>query len=580
MNFYDLEAVRWTRELSASAITEDGKEHFFSGAGCFKNLAALMIKTKGQWAAHYGGGYDHLLMIPFLGRCLSAILTGSRLYSIKFANGLELIDTFPSWLCSLETVGKYVGLPKLKYDRTKLASLSTDELKTYNLRDCHIMKKGWEAAEEYCDSVGMKHKKTAGSAAIEALRVLEPDTFASWQQNRMHWETLIALPNIAPGGLTETFFMGKVFNVFCYDIKSSYPFRYSDVNGMASGIEPINPNAAAWNDPLAVSEVEWHCDMRKDDTTIAPARDAATGYANGVCRNWLCYDERMLLDSDKRISKVKHLAAFGPMERLKDACKQFLKIMYRWKESGVFFAKVWINSLHGKFCEKVCKDTWDAVKPDDAFMSEINPPKSIDGVGLWRFDSLSADNDGFAAPHYQPLNGVLVYGRARAHIISIIKKLQGLGYRVFYTDTDSVFCDCPPDIMATLFDCGNGLGQLAYEGGPFSGYILGRKLYYLENEQGETKIAAKGVPMKSLKKGQRIFGIYTERSGGRDVRSDVFKEIMETGQSKVMRTGVKPFVQGSAKGLWDRYRMVRTIKPIPGNKIFDSNGIGHYKGLQ
>ncbi len=580
---YDLETFRrtWDKELSAACIDPDGTDHYWFGSGCFEKCAKHMLRVKGKFAAHFGGGFDHLLMIPFLGKIVSAILAGSRLLSIKFACGVELVDTFPQWLTSLKAVGKSIGLPKLEYNPNTLANLSPGDLRAYNIRDCEIVRRGWQNAGEYCASVGMAHKGTAGAAAIEAISVLEPDTYKAWARNRLHWETLTTMPSIAPGGLTEMFGLGPVSGVYCYDLKSSYPFRYSDENGLGAGLKAYPPNRSTWNDPLAICEVSWFLDVSKDSTTIAPGRDKDTGLAAGNCTNWLCYDERVLLETDERVSKVDTIRAYGPVERLPRAGKDFQKILFKWKEEGVFFAKVWLNSLHGKFCERVAKDTWDAIYPKKCFLGEINPPQLVEGVDLWRFEKLAVDEsgpyEGRAKPHYQPINGALIYGRARAHIISIIRTIQKAGWRVFYTDTDSVFTNCPPLIMASLFGSGMGsdLGQLSFEGGPYNGWILGRKLYYLVNDTDQ-KIAAKGVPMKRLNSAKKKFGIYADATDGHNLQPAVFNDIWRNGSAKILRTGVAPFVRGSVLGHWGKFSELRTLNITTGNKTYGADGIGHY----
>lgn len=578
MHFFDLEARQWTKELSAAAKTEDGEEFFFHGQGCFQRLANLMVKLKGDWAAHYGGGYDHLLLIPLLGKIKDVILTGSRIFCISFINGVKLYDTFPAWLCSLGAMGKFLDLPKLNYDRKTLEKLSSEELRAYNMRDVDILAKGWQSAKQFSESVGMDHKKTAGASAIEAIRVLEPDTWGAWTENSLKWKDLVGLEAIAPGGHTENFYIGPVRDVYCYDIKSSYPSRYSDPNGLGAGIQESHDFRVANNDPLAVMYVSWFLDASKDGKTIAPAKDAATGLAAGHCENWLTFDERRLLETDERVSQIRFHKCYVPKTRLPDAAKTFQRVIGRWKEQGVPFAKVWYNSLHGKFCELVVKDTWSFSLPKELFLGDLNPVKEYPAVGLWRFDKLLVRDDGFAAPHFQPLNGAYVYGRARADIISKIRRIQRSGWIVYYVDTDSIFTNAPPDVMATILgqEMGNNLGQLAFEGGPFRGYIFGRKLYYLESDDGKTKIAAKGVPLKSLVSGKRVMGVYAEKSGGKNVQKAVFDEIFLTGSAKVFRTGVTPFVVGAPEGKWDKYRMVRTLKPIESNKDYDRYGFGHY----
>ncbi len=577
-SFYDLEAKgrSWTSPAAACGMTGN-EEFYFDGPSSWDEMARVIVKVGGRWVAHFGGGYDNLLMIKRIGKVLSVALSGTRAICIKFQNGVELVDSFPQWLCSLESVGKSIQLPKLKVD---LATIHNDpkRLEEYNKRDTLILKKGWHTAAEYCADVGMKHKLTAGSQAIEAVRVLEPETWRSWSDNRIDWETLISLPsNFAPGGNTDNFYIGYVEGIYPYDLKSSYPFRYTDPAGMGSGLEEWIPNRKTWNDPLAVCEVSWFLDASKDGITIAPAK-GDHGLAAGHCTNWLTYDERVLLENDPRVTRIKQRRCFGPCDRLPDACKRFLEIVFQWKEAGLFFAKVWLNSLHGKFAERVIKDTWHALRPEETFLGNKKPPVEVSGVGLWRFDNLYVGRDGKARPHFQPINAALVYGRARAHIISLIRRIQIAGFRVYYTDTDSIFTDCPPARMSILLggEFGNGLGQLASEGGPYSGYILGRKLYYLEDNNGSKKIAAKGVPIKKMDSGVRRFGMYMQRSGGSDLQRQIFEDIYVKGSAKIFRTGVKSFVLGAKEGEWSKMKMIRTLSPTVGNRHFTPDGVGHY----
>jgi hypothetical protein len=165
------------------------------------------------------------------------------------------------------------------------------------------------------------------------------------------------------------------------------------------------------------------------------------------------------------------------------------------------------------------------------------------------------------------------------------------GFVVFYTDTDSIYTTATPAEMARILrtnEMGNDLGQLAYEGGPFNGYILGRKLYWLErvNEKGETKIksAAKGVSLKSMAHAQKRFvgegdqrhGVFLESRSdfGDDKRREIFQEAAE-GRVTVVRTGMTPFVSGARKNAWPRFRMPRRITETDGAKKFVS-GVGEY----
>jgi hypothetical protein len=471
VNFYDLETKRWSIPISAGAILDDGDHWFELGPQCIEKLASLMLKKRGTWIAHYGGGFDHLLVLPFLGPIKKAILTGSRLLSVELWSGITLLDSFPGWLCSLKAIGDFVGMPKLDYNRTRLSELSLNELEAYNMRDNEILKAGWELADSVSQSLGMARKKTAGSAANEALKKLEPDTWASFQRNAIHHQEMFSATGIARGGRTEIFACGKVEGVYCYDIKSSYPFRYFHPEGLGAGIQPCENPIREWHNPHAILLVSWDRHVDGADS-IAPVL-SMTG--KGVGRNltaWVCHDERLLMSEDRYTTINGAKAGFKPMVVLKDAGKTFARELFAFKERGIPFVKVWLNSLHGKFNESFIKDSWEGRYPYEAFMKR---PREY-ANGLWRFNSLDVDDSGYCKPNIQPINAALIFGRARAHITRMLRDLQNAGFRIYYSDTDSIFTSANPDeVRATIRagEYGTELGQLAPEGGPFSGYILG-----------------------------------------------------------------------------------------------------------
>lgn len=78
----------------------------------------MVRKIGGTWIAHNGGRFDHLLLMNHLPRADRLYMTGSGILKatwLKSVDGpkLELRDSYPWWLASLEKVAKGVGMDKM-----------------------------------------------------------------------------------------------------------------------------------------------------------------------------------------------------------------------------------------------------------------------------------------------------------------------------------------------------------------------------------------------------------------------------------------------------------------------------------
>lgn len=392
-------------------------------------------------------------------------------------------------------------------------------------------------------SLGMTKKWTAGGAAIEALRILEPQSWRHFVANRIDSRTAIMAKPTAPGGIVDCAYYGKISGVYVYDIKSSYPARYSQ-GAMGAGLQAAT--SADWNHPQAILLVRWKTKGRID--FVAPALSRFTHSGSGLCEAWLAYPERCNLEPflDKRVV----ITGYKPTAVFTVGCL-FASTMFRLKEKAKLpFAKVWANSAHGKFLEDPIKEMWSNKASDDA--------KHYPGVDLYRSD-VDIFADGLCDPYYQPVMAGLVYGRARADIVRIQLAVENAGGQFLYTDTDSVHCTLPPDKMPVAL--GEELGMLSAEGGPYDAIYLGPKLYCLSDSTGVVKTAAKGVNIKALKSGTLKNGVFHESVDGEDLRAAVFETVLKTGYARINKTGVRSFVSGAGKANWSEpIDEIRTIQ--------------------
>ena len=540
---YDLEAVNWTTSLSACCILADGSDFYWYGHDAYRMLALKMMQVKGTWLAHAGGRYDLLLLLQFLPRPQSITVTGSTVLACDFGGGFVIRDSYPAWLSPLKKIGDAVGVPKIDVDRRFMQSLPPDELKRYNFNDCDILRRGDILMRSTFRALQMDHKWTAGSAAMEGLRKLEPVAWREMNNHRIDSMSAVMAKTTAPGGLVDCAFYGRIDNVYCYDVKSSYPARYQEA---PMGVGMVPADESDWDNQQANLLVRWTTNKRI--VSVAPARSRFTMSGSGLCEAWLTHGERMNLDP--YIDRKSVVTGYKPALTMWVG-KEFAATMFKYKEKlKIPFAKLWANSAHGKFLEDPIKDKWCR----NSELGEYFP-----GIDMFR-ETEDIFDGGLCGPHYQPCMAALVYGRARAHLVKSQLQVEAAGGQFLYSDTDSIFTTLPPDKMPMKL--GNELGELAFEGGPYSGIFLGPKMYLLHENGKPKKIASKGVPIDRLTRGVVVDGVYQESEASTDdLRLRFFEQVLDSGTARILKDGVRSFVTGAKKADWtDVKKEIRTVR--------------------
>jgi hypothetical protein len=227
----------------------------------------------------------------------------------------------------------------------------------------------------------------------------------------------------------------------------------------------------------------------------------------------------------------------------------------------------------------VVRVSYTAAAPDKWF-----GPDPVIRAGYYKYFELAVDKDGLIPRHIQPIMAAQILGRARVALYRVLEAIENAGYQWYYTDTDSVHTNCPPDKMPVPVwtpDQGKaGLGVLASEGGPYHAIYLGPKAYCLiDQDTGKaTKGALKGVPWASMRDGiveyvpwkTPHFRQARDQEKGSDLRRAVFEQAFSNpGGVHVAKEGIMTFAQGArldANDLvdgkrWRRWEQVRTIAP-------------------
>lgn len=228
--------------------------------------------------------------------------------------------------------------------------------------------------------------------------------------------------------------------------------------------------------------------------------------------------------------------------------------------------------MHGKFSESPIKDFWRLRRPDKHY----GPPPTLTGP-YWRGLEAPVDKRGRVARHIQPLAAAHILGRTRAALTRAILAVQAAGGRVFYSDTDSIHCDLPPERMPVAL--GSKLGHLACEGGPFVGVYVGPKTYALcDPATGRAvKGAGKGIPWGYLRDGVRVETVAPagityrqarDKEPGADYRRQVYEEALAGSLVHVVKEGITSWASGARALSWGRAELLRTVRAVERSKTW------------
>ena len=527
--FYDIEARDWDVVICIVAVNARGHSLSFVNdawndpdvnrrrVGSDRALEHFRMwaeQDKKVLVAHAGGLYDHLLVWNATGLPHEAVLTGSSVLRAKSAN-VTWRDSMPRWLCSLEKVGKAVGLHKdTDIDRAHLERYAMQDIVRYCLRDAEVLCKGWVTEDEWLAQFNVK-ANTSGGAAVRLLQALDPKTWVQlakhpvsrrmiaglpedteempeWAQDGTEMEVNLSPLNFIRGGRTETRRIGRVKGpIYVYDLHSSYPSQYG------KGPIPIGCEADPSTDLDAVGWVDfvtWRTPTACPGYNFTALELGLGGWGKGKLMAPMTWEMAQYLA--RMGGKPQRMGlGFKGTAMCKDFAAQFVQTLYEIKEGGgpeSFFAKVTLNSLHGRL----------GMNPDreklvlkDGFQDDANGRPQFDAAA---YDTVLTFMPN--SPSQQPLAAATVLCRARLTWIQAVRALEKNGFQVFYGDTDSIHTDCPPGRFEKINPLSDAMGDWGLEGTWSDAVYLGPKAYALFDEiTDKSKLTAKGMPVRETR---------------------------------------------------------------------------------
>lgn len=337
-------------------------------------------------------------------------------------------DTLRHWPMSVEQMGRFLGLPKLKADFTSVKYCRRDTEIVW-LFTAHMLKR-YEA-----DNLLLK--ATLPSMALQLFRSKFCKVLPRVEDHRrLFYRTGYY------GGRVEVYRFKPVLGpVHHYDVNSLFPTQMRD---------GVFPDVDYWEENIPLDLEKWE---GMAEVTIhvpftryppLPMRyDGELVYPHGTMRGTWCFPEiREALADGAKILEVHRSIQHRRMKE--SPFKGFVEHCYSQRlqathELDRVYWKLMMNSLYGKFAQR---EGMTMIHKD--LMHEMSKP----------------------AGHANVIWSAYVTSHARVHLLRELRRC----HTVYYTDTDSLFTD-------HVLETGKELGKLKLEGTYKLIEFIGNKLY-------------------------------------------------------------------------------------------------------
>ena len=458
----------------------------------FRDTEKLVDFLKGEDCicfAHNGGRFDWHFILPYLEPYEEIGLINGRIARFDLGE-CECRDSYNLLPIPLSAYKKDDMDYRIMEAGERDKPANREKIEAYLRSDCVYL---WDLISQFVDRYGLQI--TQASASMKQWKKISgrepPNT------SREFYETF------APyyyGGRVECFESGVIDTDFSvYDINSAYPYamlqkhpfsdNYSERAGYAKNadffeVACISSGAFPYREDGTRGGLSFPCDDRVRRFTIS---------------RWE-YDSAIETKTIRRVKVIKSIT-FCEHQDFGDYVNHFYAERAKCKASGdlagSLFAKLFMNSLYGKF----------AANPDHYRDYMIVPMEVICALGTpgstvadWRFSGefgpwglAEKDIDPHRSRYYNVATGASITGYVRA---MLWRALCG-AVRPLYCDTDS--------IAAGSLDVplGDDLGAWKHEGDFDRAGIAGKKLYVFRGVPGSGE-GGKGRLIKMAAKGARL----------------------------------------------------------------------------
>lgn len=456
---FDIEALNWNQFRVGCFMDSAGNAQLYDSP---EALSARIETFKGRVFAHYGGRYDFF----FLRQPRAITMSGSGILRAQLGTA-SLYDSWYLFQMSLAKLGKSVGELKLEGKSDRIHELTDAEVREHVTQDCNVLRVALLKHRLWCAERPHDEKRwpaTAGGTAVYCLEAYEREGVAHLRAEKVDLAAWFDQYGAVTGGRVELWQVGKVKGpIHSYDIRSSYPTSWLD------GPLPLGPWVRV-NEEKRDKAGVYLCSVRQSRSTFPVVAPEHQWRYDGDA--WLTHEEIAEVRLHGGRVKVERgwVSATDPVWFGND----FARAMYVAKQAGDPWAKVSINSAHGKFGQGILQTA------------------HVLREGKWEADY----ELGFPSWHQRPLVSAYVLSRARIRLHRMLHALKAQGHRVLYVDTDCVHTTCPPEAFPG--EQGAELGQWAHEYTADRAVYVAPKVYWLDAEGQSPKYAAKGLPKSQV----------------------------------------------------------------------------------
>lgn len=542
---WDVEAHNWKDPLAIGVLLPNGEYREFTDEPIrqFGNFALKSRYRNHKFVCHNGGGYDHGFILDYLTDeeyCndvydFEVLQTNGKLFYIKvwdeqdkprtFQDSLKLMPRgLESLADSFADVSKlspdHVDIADLPPTLTQLSDREREELSEYLKRDCVALRQCLESFSEIVadltnESVGPQI--TVGSTALEVYRchfMDKEDVRKGIQQPPEHLEEPIRESYY--GGRTEVFRQrayrrddGKKYRH--YDVNSLFPHCYTNFK-LPTG-KPVHVEEPDKSD-IDIMDMDENGGFVRitghvecDSIPVLPnryqppeANSEKVLFPSGPITGWYSLRE------------VKYAVEIGQLKDLQIEEAIICKLQYAFQEYGESLyelkssidkqknparykvVKFLLNSLYGKWGMAKEQTSIHRKDPDgDEWPPEEGKPLSVSSKQrarkLWYNHGVHQKQEQSDAQYIIPRISSAITAQARIEMHKWFRRVQELGGKVYYCDTDSIVTDVElPDQYVN-----EELGMMDMEGLVHQAVFCRPKTYAEIIDGGDNTIKGKGM---------------------------------------------------------------------------------------
>ncbi len=272
------------------------------------------------------------------------------------------------------------------------------------------------------------------------------------------------------GGRTECFKIGLFKNIYKLDINSMYPNSMLNHDYPVEFVQIIEKGSKEKlyeiiNDRKYL--VIAHLTVNLESQKIPYRDEEKLLYPIGYFESWICQPEIEILN-DNEIIEVKEILMYKKAQIFNKFVSHFyeLRLKYKSEKNEVmqYFCKIVLNSLYGKFGQKVKKeirnDFYDG-KFENGYVDIIESDNRLHHLKFIRYECFEIEKEESSYNSFIPISS-FVTSYSRVSIYKLIKQVKPY---LIYCDTDSLMVEKSGyDILNSLgFINKNELGKLKIE---------------------------------------------------------------------------------------------------------------------